>query len=321
MKVSEAIALYTRHKHLRGVHFDKGQVCLQTFCRSIRNKEISCVTAGEVRQFLGSPKLATPSWRARHMTLGKFLEFWSLRGEMPPIGMPLLPKAIESDFVPYVYSKGEVRALVRAASKLYSPNPLSVEPKTLRALILTLYATGAFLGQVLSLQRADVDLDGGFISFMEGRYQRTRTVPIAKDLLQVLRRHAKRQVGRPQQFFFSTPQGGRITAQSMTVRFRRIRKLAGLHRPGGVRGQPRLHDLRATFAVHRINEWLRKGLDLNRMLPALSAYMGLMGLMRSERYLRLAPERFRKELDKLSPLRRNRHWRDDPALMKFLAEL
>src|SRR5580658_6532927 len=86
--------------------------------------------------------------------------------------------------------------------------------------------------------------------------------------------------------------------------------------------QPRMHDLRATVAVHRLTSWLRQGGDLNRLIPALSAYMGQCGLGSSERYLKLTPERFRKQLVKLSPQRRKkRRWRDDPDLMKFLAEL
>ena len=85
--------------------------------------------------------------------------------------------------------------------------------------------------------------------------------------------------------------------------------------------EPRLHDLRSTFAVHRITSWIKNGADMNRMLPALSAYMGQVGLASTERYLFLTPERFRKELDKLSPQRGKRHWRENPSLMKFLAEL
>jgi hypothetical protein len=62
--------------------------------------------------------------------------------------------------------------------------------------------------------------------------------------------------------------------------------------------------------------------DLNRLIPALSAYMGQCGLGSSERCLKLTPERFRKELVKLSPQRpKKRRWRDDSPLMKFLAEL
>ena len=61
--------------------------------------------------------------------------------------------------------------------------------------------------------------------------------------------------------------------------------------------------------------------DLNRMLPALAAYIGQVGLGSTERTLSLTPERFRKQLVRLSPQRRKKRWRDDPALMKFLAEL
>lgn len=82
-----------------------------------------------------------------------------------------------------------------------------------------------------------------------------------------------------------------------------------------------MHDLRHTFAVHRITAWFKQGADMNRMLPALAAYVGQVGLGSAERYLSLTPERFRRELVKLSPQRRKKRWRDDPALMRFLAEL
>lgn len=57
------------------------------------------------------------------------------------------------------------------------------------------------------------------------------------------------------------------------------------------------------------------------MLPALSAYMGLAGLDSAERYLPLAPERFRKELDVLSPNKRRMPWKKAPDLMRFLTAL
>jgi hypothetical protein len=60
---------------------------------------------------------------------------------------------------------------------------------------------------------------------------------------------------------------------------------------------------------------------MNRMLPALSAYMGQVGLASTERNLLLTPERFRKELNKLSPHRQRKHWRDNPRVMKFLSQL
>jgi hypothetical protein len=42
----------------------------------------------------------------------------------------------------------------------------------------------------------------------------------------------------------------------------------------GARYQPQMHDLTHTFAVHRLTAWIKRDADLNRMLPALSAYIG-----------------------------------------------
>src|ERR1700723_3595589 len=64
-----------------------------------------------------------------------------------------------------------------------------------------------------------------------------------------------------------------------------------------------------------------RGADLNRMIPALSAYIGQVGLGSTDRSLSLTPERFRTQLDKLSPRRGKKRWRENPALIGFLAEL
>jgi integrase/recombinase XerD len=57
------------------------------------------------------------------------------------------------------------------------------------------------------------------------------------------------------------------------------------------------------------------------MLPPLAAYMGQMGLGATERYLLMTPERFRKELNRLSPTRPKGRWRNNKVVMEFLASL
>jgi hypothetical protein len=111
----------------------------------------------------------------------------------------------------------------------------------------------------------------------------------------------------------------RIAAASK--HFEKMREIAGIRRYDGASFQPRLIDLKFTFAVHRITSWIRNGADLNCMLPALAAYMGQTGLGSTERYLALTPARFQKHLDKLSPGRRKFHWRNDKNLMTFLSSL
>jgi integrase/recombinase XerD len=52
---------------------------------------------------------------------------------------------------------------------------------------------------------------------------------------------------------------------------------------GGRGHGPRLHDLRHTFAVHRLEDWYRQGADLGAKLPVLSAYMGHQSLAGTQR--------------------------------------
>ena len=54
--------------------------------------------------------------------------------------------------------------------------------------------------------------------------------------------------------------------------------------------QPRIHDLRATFAVHRLVAWYREGVDVQQWLPFLATYLGHTDLSGTQTYLRMTPE-------------------------------
>jgi hypothetical protein len=84
---------------------------------------------------------------------------------------------------------------------------------------------------------------------------------------------------------------------------------------------PRLHDLRATFAVHRLTSAIRAGQNLNELIPALSTYLGSSVLTRGEHFLSFIPERFSSDLAKLSSSRPRKHWRDSPELLGYLDSL
>jgi integrase/recombinase XerD len=152
----------------------------------------------------------------------------------------------------------------------------------------------------------------------------SRSLPICSDLLEELKTFARlrgHKKSATDQHFFCNKWGDPLTEPRVRVRFVHLRQLAAVRRHDGAYYQPRMHDLRSTFAVHRITSWIKEGADLNRMLPALAAYMGVSSLVTTEQYLALTPERFRKQLRKLSPQRGQRRWRDDAALMKFLSGL
>jgi integrase len=69
---------------------------------------------------------------------------------------------------------------------------------------------------------------------------------------------------------------------------------AGIRRADGRRFQPRLHDLRHTFAVHRLTSWYQQKADVQRLLPQLSTYLGHTSLSCTQVYLSMTPELLRE---------------------------
>lgn len=67
-----------------------------------------------------------------------------------------------------------------------------------------------------------------------------------------------------------------------------------MRRADGARYQPRLHDLRHTFAVHRLTEGYREKQNVQKLLPQLSTYMGHAKISSTQWYLTMTPELLRE---------------------------
>ena len=90
--------------------------------------------------------------------------------------------------------------------------------------------------------------------------------------------------------FFAARTGHPITLQQLEKSFTRLRKHTGIERPAHARWQPRLHDLRHTFAVHRLIAWYREGANVQACLPLLASYLGHVNLSGTQTYLTMTPE-------------------------------
>ena len=73
--------------------------------------------------------------------------------------------------------------------------------------------------------------------------------------------------------------------------FRKILHQCGIPHGGKGKG-PRVHDLRHTFAVHRLIQWYEEGCNLNAKLPLLVTYLGHQDFTGTQRYLHLTAELF-----------------------------
>ena len=94
--------------------------------------------------------------------------------------------------------------------------------------------------------------------------------------------------------FFLRRHGIAISGQVAERYFRMVRSHLGMRRQDGAYFQPRLHDLRHTFAVHRLVAWYRQGADVQLLLPKLSTYLGHIGLAETQHYLTMTPDLLRE---------------------------
>lgn len=323
MKLSEAIELYVERKYAHGILFRKGAAVLSSFLRDIGDVTLDTITAVTVTRNLIDHHVSINARRAKHGLLKHFFDFCSFHEVMPVLRLGPPPAAVRSDFMPYVYTAGEVRTLMRTTPLSQRRNDCRIDAETLRLLLLTLFATGAFLGEVLDLRLTDISLKKSRMVIRGNRCVLARSIPICFELWMELRTFIGLRLQKQPSdcHIFRTKAGRALDAGQVNRHFRRLRRVAGIARHDGAAFQPRIHDFRHTFAVHRITSWIKTGENLNRMLPALAVYMGNAGLESTQRYLAYTPERFRKELQKLSPQCSQRKWCDNRDLMSFLSTL
>jgi integrase/recombinase XerD len=305
MKLAEAIDRYVGTKQATGASFKWGTGLLRAFRYHVGDISLCSITTSQVSDFLERSVSSDRTRFSRHRLLKAFFDHWIARNELA--GLPLPPsrhRRIARKIVPYIYSISELRKLLDATSQTRQRNSLrEFSSMTFRMLILFLYGTGARVDETLHLAQEDVDLKKATITFHRPPSGAGRTVPIGPHLCEALREYAAFFASHDaRKAFFTRRDGKPVVAIALSLSFQKLRCQAGIARPGE-KPQPQMRDLRRTFAVHCMRNWLQEGRDLRTMLPLLGAYLGHVSLSSTEAYLALTPERFRVQLTRLGSAR------------------
>ncbi len=191
---------------------------------------------------------------------------------------------------PHIYSVGEVQRLLAAAAGLSPPN--SLRPHTYRTLLGLLYSTGIRIGEALAVNLEDFHREEQNLYVAAGKFRKARWVSLSGTASEVLGQYVeKRQPlspGEPGAPLFLDCRGRRLCHSTVYDVFRCLLSQCGSphHRDTG----PRIHDLRHTFAVHRLLAWYRDGQDVNARLPWLATYLGHVDIRSTQVYLHATAE-------------------------------
>jgi integrase/recombinase XerD len=135
-----------------------------------------------------------------------------------------------------------------------------------------------------------VDLAGGTLRVTRGKGG-PREIPLHRSVVDALsayraKRDARHPASRCGALFLTELRATRLRYPTVNIAFRQLRRaLRWRHEP-----LPTTHDLRHSFAVHKVLEWIRAGKDVDAELPALSAYMGHARPSSTYWYLTAIPE-------------------------------
>jgi integrase/recombinase XerD len=299
VKLHDLATHYVAFRQALGERCQTAGVILRAFCRAAGPRTpVRRVRAEAVAAFLAGPGPITNSWHHRYSVLNGFFRFAVSRGHLDEAPLPAERPPRAPRLVPYIYSRDDLRRLLDAIP-VFRRCPGWIAPATLRAIVLLLYGAGLRDGEALRLSADDVDVPNALLTVRATKFFKTRLVPLGRDLTQVLSDYARWRAethpaaGGPAPLFLYR-NGSAIRLKRLQEVFRSLREYAGVRRRDGARFQPRLHDLRHTFAVHRLTAWYRQGADVQRLVHHLSVYLGHAYLRDTAVYLTMTPELLRE---------------------------
>jgi len=278
--------LEARRAGQRGVSNQKILLYLDRFLTH-ETKPGQPVTREVVERWVESMKHLSPGTRVNR--IGVMRQFCTYLAHFDPRTCIVYRNCVprRSRLAPHIYTTIEVRDIMAAARKLGPPG--SLRPVVISTLIGLLYATGLRIGEALNLTLADIDLKRRVIEVREGKFGKSRYVPISPSTSSHLAAYLRRR----QKAGFSTAATAPVFLNVIGTRhghpgfvtvFLEILRDLGVRGPKGERG-PRIHDLRHTFAVNRLLAWYRGGSHLGAKLPLLSTYLGHSTVTGTEVYL------------------------------------
>ena len=124
----------------------------------------------------------------------------------------------------------------------------------------------------------------------ESKHYKSRITPFNQQIKTLLGRYfewrsLEKYPQTPESALFIDNRGNPFHLGTMRGIFQRIRSKSKINRMDGATFQPRLHDLRHTFAVNRLTSWYQENKDVQQLLPILSVYLGHTYLAHTSVYL------------------------------------
>ena len=269
----------------------QGQV-LMDFVAYLEHKGTETVTTEVTVEWATRPSGASALWHAMRLGVARrfaaHLQLLDPRCQVPP--PDLLPER-HRRLPPRLFSADDIAALMAEARRLRP----AFRAATAETVIGLLAVTGLRAGELVRLNRDDVDFTAGALAVSATKFNKSRVLALHDTAVQALRAYAilrdQRWPGTCSSAFFMSIRGNRLSQSALNATFTVLARTAGLEPgPTSRERRPTPHGLRHSFAVTTLIDWYRADDDVQARLPALSAFMGHAQPKDTYWYLSAVPE-------------------------------
>lgn len=289
--LAEAVGNYLRLRHALGHKLDDAGRQLSKFVAYLDDIGAEAVTVDNTLGFVLDadldPATTTPARRLTAVRdFARYQAGFDPRTQVPPAGLVSWRARRRT---PWVFSDEDVVTLIRSAR---ASTPFPFRAATLATMIGLLAVSGMRVGEAIRLERGDVDWHDAVILVRDTKFMKSRNIPVSPTTIDALARYARvRDTTFPEpatSMFFVSLVGGPVAYSHFQTTFHKAVVAAGIGASSPI--QPRVHDLRHAFAVRTLLGWYRAGLDVDRLLPRLSTYLGHREPRFTYGYLTATPE-------------------------------
>jgi integrase len=170
---------------------------------------------------------------------------------------------------PYIYTNDDINKLLMVAKAL-SPQG-TIRPIAYYTLIALISSTGMRISEALALKLGDITCDG--LVIRKTKFQKSRLIPIHQTTRDALCCYLKKRkhFGALDDSVFISLLGTAMNYNTVNPVFRELTRTAGLRNE---HKQPRMHDLRHTFAVRSLEQCEATPQAVKKHIVALSTYLG-----------------------------------------------
>lgn len=258
---------FIQYKHFCGYKYKTGEIVLKEIITYLIQNNIVKITKEVTLDYARINSNLSSNTIARNM--GVFREFCYYLKTQKNIDCYQIPTKLypqnHNNFIPYIFSYNEIKLIFSNLNKPLKNYHYTYYRQIIYPLIIKiLYQTGMRIGEVLNIKIKNYIKELSLFKLTDTKNNEERYVAISDKLNDEITKFISKFYlnKHPDELIFKVSEG------TIENYFKKVLTISDIKITD--KG-PRLHDLRHTFVVHNIDRAIKKGKDINSILPILGA--------------------------------------------------